>query len=104
MAYYTKIPKFEEKISLESQEKVILAYEKIIKLDGYDSSYRLNLNDEYLKYIELLKKSTNNLDKIDMVNEKINNNLQMITRYDKNNNKVMKKVNKEAWIYANCVI
>lgn len=45
---------------------------------------------------ELLKKSTNNLDKIDMVNEKINNNLQMITRYDKNNNKVMKKVNKEA--------
>lgn len=96
MAYYTKIPKFEEKISLESQEKVILAYEKIIKLDGYDSSYRLNLNDEYLKYIELLKKSTNNLDKIDMVNEKINNNLQMITRYDKNNNKVMKKVNKEA--------
>ena len=79
-----------------NQEKVILAYEKIIKLDGYDSSYRLNLNDEYLKYIELLKKSTNNLDKIDMVNEKINNNLQMITRYDKNNNKVMKKVNKEA--------
>ena len=31
-----------------------------------------------------------------MVNEKINNNLQMITRYDKNNNKVMKKVDKEA--------
>ena len=43
---------------------------------------------DYLKYIELLKKSTNNLDKIDMVNEKINNNLQMITRYDENNNKV----------------
>ena len=63
----------------------------------YDNQKLTELQEkEYLKYIELLKKSTNNLDKIDMVNEKINNNLQMITRYDKNNNKVMKKVNKEA--------
>lgn len=94
MAYYTRIPKYESEITLKEQEAVISTYERIVELDSFEGSYRLSLNEEYLKYIELLKISENDSANIDIVNEKIDNNLQMITKYDINNNKVMKKVNK----------
>lgn len=94
LAYYTKIPKYEDDTNIKNQEEVISKYERIIDLDGYESEYRLNLNDEYLKYIKLLENSKDGHYKIDEINKKIDNNIQMIIKYDGNNNKVMKKVDK----------
>ncbi|MDD3303707.1 MAG: O-antigen ligase family protein [Clostridia bacterium] len=91
IAYYTKIPKYESDATIKEQENVISKYENIISLDKYESSYRFNLNQEYLKYIKLLEMS-GDLDTVEQINQKMEENTQSIIMYDKGNNHVMKKV------------